>query len=172
MTFAELATAVLLERIHFRWTNSIVGRTSQTARAYHWRQLALPTVLYALARKTVTELPSAIRMRSVAEGIASTDAIATRDILVLATAFLLRFVILYPAWAVLVAFETRRTSRWTDTGREKSHSYIYVLKRCYQKVLLRLCGLHLQAAGIMIGIDTVTHTVANFLLHTPPSPSL
>ena len=97
LTLPELATAVLLERIHFRWTNSIVGRTSQTARAYHWRQLALPTVLYALARKTVTELPSAIRMRSVAEGIASTDAIATRDILVLATAFLLRFFVLYPA---------------------------------------------------------------------------
>ena len=163
---------MLLERIHFRWTNSIVGRTSQTARAYHWRQLALPTILHALARKVVTELPSAIRMRSVAEGIASTGAIATRDILVLGTALFLRFFVFYPAWAVLIAIETRRTSRLTDTGREKSHSYIYVLKRCYQKVLLRLSGLHLRAAGIMIGIETVTHTVAHFLLHTPPSPSL
>lgn len=60
---AELATAALRERIHFRCTNSIVGRTSHATRAYHWRELLLPTIVYALARKMVTKLSAVIGKR-------------------------------------------------------------------------------------------------------------
>ena len=49
--FTEVVTAVLLERVHHGWTNSFIGRTSQAANAYRWRELVLPTMLYALARK-------------------------------------------------------------------------------------------------------------------------
>lgn len=133
IALAELATAVLLERIHFRWTNSIVGRTSHGTRAYSWRELLWPTLCHALARKVVTELPTAIGSRFVVEGIASMDSIATRDVVVLATAFALRFFVLYPAWASLIAFETRRSSRSVDASSDLDHSYIHVLKLCYQK---------------------------------------
>lgn len=165
-----MATAVLLERIHYRWTNSIVGRTSHAAHTYHWRELALPTMIYALARKVVAELPAAIGSRFIAEGIASTDAVATKDIVVLATAFALRFFFLYPAWASLIAFETHRASRSVYSSCDQDHAYARVLIRCNEKVLLRLSALHLQAAGIMIGIETFIYIIATFLLHTPTSP--
>lgn len=172
LTLAELATAVLLERIHFRWTKSIVGWTSHGIRAYHWRALALPMMVYALARKIVAELPAAIGSQFVAEGVTSTDAIATRDILVLASAFALRFFILYPAWASLIAFETRRVSRSVGNSSDQDHSYIHLLRLCYVRVLVRLSGLHLQAAGIMIGIETISYIVASFLLRKPKSPPI
>lgn len=127
-------------------------------------------MVYALARKVVAELPAAIGSRFVVEGVTSTDAIATRDILVLASTFALRFFVPYPAWASLMAFETRRVSRSVGNSSNQDHSYIHLLKLCYERVLVRLSGLHLQAAGIMIGIETLTYIVASFLLHTPTSP--
>ena len=166
-TCAELARAVLLERIHFRWTNSIAGQKPHAAYVYSWRGLLLPTIVYALARKVVAELPAAIGARLVGENSTSTDAIATRDVAVLASAFMLRFLVLYPAWASLIALETRRTSRPTHLSRDQDLSYSHVLRLCYQKVLLRLAALHLQAAGIMIGVETVTYIVVRILLHTP-----
>ena len=166
-TFSEVATAVLLERIHYRWTNSIVGRSTKTMRGYSSRELLLPTIMYALARKLVAEGPAAIATLFVVESTTSTDAVAARDIAVLASAFALRFFVLYPAWASLICHETRRTSRLTDNLGDQSHSYIGVLRRCYQELLLRISALHLQAAGIMIGIETVTYIVSHFLLHTP-----
>lgn len=169
LTLAELATAVLLERIHFRWTNSIVGRTSHAAHTYHWRKLGLPTIIYALARKVVAELPATIGSRFIAEGEVSTDAVAARDIVVLASAFALRFFLLYPAWASLTAFEIRCTSRSTDSLRDQSSSYVHVVWLCYQRALVRISWLHIQAAGIMISIETVTYTVTLFLLHVNSS---
>jgi hypothetical protein len=171
MASAELATAVLLARIHYRWTNSIVGRSKNTAHAYHWRELLLPTLGYALARKVVAELPTAIGILFVAEGVTSMDAVAARDIVILASAFLLRFFVLYPTWAGLITFETRRTKQSTASPNDQSHSYIHILKTCYQKVLLRLSALHLRTAGIMIIIETITYTVGHSLLHTPSTPT-
>jgi hypothetical protein len=171
MAFAEVATAVLLERIHYRWTNSMVGRTSHGTRAYSWQELLLPTVGYVLARKIVNELPTAIGTLFVAKGITLIDAVAARDIAVLGSAFSLRFFILYPAWASLIAFETRRSNRSTETPKNQHSSYVHVLRLCYQKVLLRLSALHLQAAGIMIVIETITYIVGHSLLHTPSTPT-
>jgi hypothetical protein len=167
MAFAEVATAILLERIHCQWTNAIVGRSTLTVHGYSWRELLLPTIGYALARKVVAELPNAIGTLFVAEGITSTDSVAARDIAVLAAAFSLRFFILYLTWASLIAFETHRMSRSTETSRNQHSSYTHVLRTCYQKVLLRLSALHLQAAGIMIIIETITYIVGHSLLHTP-----
>jgi len=164
---AEIATAILLERIHFRWTHSVLGRTTNATSTYPWRQLLLPTLAYALARKVVTGIPATIGAWFVAEGITPTEAVATRDIVVLASAFMLRFFVLYPAWGALIAFETRRTNPTSDTLRKDNNSYGHVHKLCYQRVLLRLAGLHLQAAGIMIGIETGTYIIFHFLLHTP-----
>lgn len=171
MAFAEVATAVLLGRIHYRWTNSVAGRTSHVKNTYSWRELLLPTVGYALARKVIAEVPTAIGTLFVAEGTISTDAVAARDVAVLASAFLLRFLVLYPAWASLIAFETRRANRSTETSRNQHPSYIHDLKACYQKVLLRSSALHLQAAGIMTIIETVTYIVGHSLLHTPSTPT-
>lgn len=162
---------MLLERIHYRWTNSVVGQTSQATCVYHWRKLLSPTIGYALARKVVAEVPAAIGSQFVAESSTSMDGVAARDIAVLASAFLLRFLVLYPAWASLIAFETRRANRSTETSRNQHPSYIHDLKACYQKVLLRLSALHLQAAGIMIIIETVTYIVGHSLLHTPSTPT-
>lgn len=93
-------------------------------------------MVYALARKIVAELPAAIGSQFVAEGVTSTDAIATRDILVLASAFALRFFILYPAWASLIAFEARRVSRSVGNSSDRDHSYIHLLRLCYVRVLV------------------------------------
>ena len=169
--FAELATAVLLERVHYRWTNSIIGRSTQATYSYHWRELLLPTTVYALTRKIVAELPTAIGTLFIAEGVTSTEAVATRDVIVLASAFLLRFFVLYPVWASLIAFEARCASRSTNSPRGQDHFYSHVLRLCYQKVLLRLSALHLQAAGIIIIIETVTYIIGHFMLHTPAPPA-
>jgi hypothetical protein len=163
---AELVTAVQLERVHYRWTNSIIGRTTQTTHVYHIRDLLLPTMLFALAQKIVAELPTAIGTIFIAEGSPSTEAVAIRDIAVLASAFTLRFFVLYPAWASLICFETHGTNISTNRQGDQDKSYIHVLKTSYEKVLLRLSALHLQVAALMIGVETVTYIVGHFLLHT------
>lgn len=172
LAFMEVVTVVLLERIHLRWTHAILSRPSRATSIYPWRDLLLPTTIYALAKKLVADLPTAIGASFTADAVSTIDAVATRDIVVLALAFLLRFFVLYPAWASLIFFETRRTSQTTDNPKERDHTYTHTLKQCYQKVLLRLAGLHLQAAGIMIGIELGIHIILHVLLHTPPNPAL
>jgi len=169
---AEIATAVLLERIHFRWTRSILGHTPRTAKSFPWGELLLPSTVYAVARKIVADLPATVGTWFATEGISLTDMVATRDIAVLASAFVLRFFVLYPTWSALISFETWPSSRPTETSKEEHYSYCHILKLCYQKVLLRLIGLHLQAAGIMIGIEFGTYILYYFLLHIPTSPAL
>jgi hypothetical protein len=171
LAFAEIVTAVLLERIHFRWTRSIVGHTPRTTNCFPWRELLVPSMVYAVARKIVADLPATVGTWFATEGVSPTEMVATRDIAVLASAFVLRFLVLYPTWSAVISFETRSKSRPAQISRDEDHSYRHVLKLCYQKVLLRLARLHLQAAGIMIGIELGTYIIFHFLLQIPTSPA-
>jgi hypothetical protein len=171
LAFAEIVTVVLLERLHIRWTHSILSRAPREL-AYNWRSLLLPTVIYALTQKLVAEAPALIGTQFAGTGDAtsSVDTVAARDVAVLISAFTLRFSVLYPAWASLIAFETRQMSLSDITkGQQQSYAYGHVLKLCYRKVLLRLASLHLQAAGLMIGIELGVYVVLHFLLRVPPT---
>lgn len=168
LAFAKITAVVLLERIHLRWTHSILSRTPRTKSALGW-SLVLPAAIYAVAQKIVAHLPIAIGAQFAAEGTTTTNAVANRDIVVLASAFTLRFFVLYPAWASLISFETRHISSTPDDAGDLNlaGTYSRTLKLCYQKVLLRLAGLHLQAAAIMISIEMAMYMVLHFLLQTP-----
>jgi hypothetical protein len=160
---------VLLERIHIRWTLSIISRTPRAV-SYDWRSLLLPATCYALAQKTVAEVPALIGSHFAAPGgsVSAADTVAARDVVVLISAFTLRFFVLYPAWASLIAFETRQISQKLDhNSASEKDTYSHVLRLCYQNVLLRLASLHLQAAGLMIGIEMGVYVVSHFMLHTP-----
>jgi hypothetical protein len=160
---------VLLERIHIRWTLSILSRTPRAV-SYDWRSLLLPATIYAVAQKLVAEVPALIGSHFAATGgsVSAADKAATRDVAVLISAFTLRFLVLYPAWASLIAFEGTQIWRKVDNNPDnQKDTYSHVLKLCYRKVLLRLAALHLQAAGLMIGIELGVNMVSHFLLHVP-----
>lgn len=167
LTLAEVATVVLLERLHLQWTNAIAMRTLQTTAASSpsWRTLLQPTILYALAQKITVQLPTTVGRRFASDGISATNTVATRDIVVLSMALALRFFVLYPAWASLLFFETRRKAK--DSPTAIGGTFIHVLKMCYRRVLLRLSTLHLQAAGIMIVIELGTYVLFHSLLSIP-----
>jgi hypothetical protein len=167
LAFAEISTVVFLERVHLKWTLSIASKTPRAVSS-DWRSLWLPAMCYGVARKLVAEVPELIGSWFVGTGdVTSADTIATRDVAVLISAFTLRFFILYPAWASLISFETRQITQKADNPGQRDHTHGHVLKLCYRKVLLRLASLHLQAAGIMIGIELGVYVVLHFLLHVP-----
>lgn len=171
LTLVEVATTVLLERLHLQWTNAIAIRTSRTTAASYlsWRTLLYPTILYALAQKIAVQLPITVGRRLDSDGVSAIDTVATRDIAVLSMALALRFFVLYPAWASLIFFETRRKAK--DSPAAAADTSFHVLKMCYQRVLLRLSGLHLQAAGIMIVIELGTYILFRSLLSIPLDPT-
>jgi hypothetical protein len=171
---AEITTSLLLEGLHLRWTQAIASKTSPTrgSFAYPWRELLLPTLAYAIAQKVTTELPSVIGSGSPDPLNASADTIAVRSMAGLILAFALRFFLLYPAWASLICYETGLTKRAAQrsvpcTVRQDLHCYGNTARTCYQRVLLRLAALHLQAAGILISIEAVLYVVFSTLFAGP-----
>lgn len=170
LTCAEIITSLLLEGLHLRWTQAISSKANSTKGpfAYPWRRLLLPTLAYAVAQKATAELPSLFSPGSSGSVDAPSDGIAVRSMAGLILAFALRFFMLYPAWASLICFETsfmKRSTQDTEVRTVKQHLCRYrdTARMCYQRVLLRLAGLHLQAAGILISIEAVLYVVFSTL---------
>jgi hypothetical protein len=132
----------------------------------------LPTLAYAVAQKLTTELPLAIGYGSSESLDTPADALATRGMAGLALAFALRFFVLYPAWASLICHETGLAKRVAHrlgprTVKQDLDCYRNTTRMCYQKVFLRLAGLHLQTAGILISIEAVLYVVFSTLFTGP-----
>lgn len=170
LIFAEISTALLLESIHFNWTQIIVFRVprGRWSLRYPWRQLFLPTVLHAIANKMVTDTPSMIGSKLLAQGTGSADEVASRDVGVFVLTIALRFVVLYPVWASWVYCEAVQASRLSTASSDlvniKHHNLpnndlTSILRHCYRRPLLRLVGLHLQAAGVLICIECGVYMV-------------
>jgi hypothetical protein len=171
---AEIVTSLLLEGLHLRWTLAIASKTSpaRVMFSYPWRDLLLPALAYAVAQKLTTELPLAIRYGSSDSFDTPADALAIRSMAGLILAFTLRFFVLYPAWASLICYETGLTKRAAHrsgprTLKQNLYCYWDTTRMCYQRVLLRLAGLHLQAAGILISIEAVAYLVFSALFTGP-----
>ena len=171
---AEIVTSLLLEGLHLRWTLALASKTSPARGmfSYPWRDLMLPTLAYAVAQKLTTELPLAIGYGSSESLDTPADALATRGMAGLALAFALRFFVLYPAWASLICHETGLAKRVAHslgprTVKQDFDCYRNTTRMCYQKVLLRLAGLHLQTAGILISIEAVLYVVFSTLFTGP-----
>jgi hypothetical protein len=96
LAFAEVATVVLVERIHLRWSHSIVLRTPRTksALAYPWRSLLLPTMLHVVAQKLVAEVPDFLESRFASNESSLMGTLAARDVIILASASTLSFLVL------------------------------------------------------------------------------
>jgi hypothetical protein len=174
LAYVEIATSLLLEGLHLRWTLAIASKTSPAKGIflYPWRGLLLPALAYAVAQKLTTELPSVISARSSDPLHVPADALATRGMAGLILAFALRFFVLYPAWASLVCYEIGLTKRAAQrsgprTLEQNLCCYWDTTRMCYQRVLLRLAGLHLQAAGILISIEAVAYLVFSTLFTGP-----
>jgi hypothetical protein len=163
LSFAQITTSLLLEGLHLRWTQAIVSKTSPAKGifAYPWQKLLLPALVHAVAQKATMEMPLSIGTGS---SDALYDAIAIRSMAGLALAFALRFFVLYPAWASLICSETgikKQLDRMPEarTGKRYLRCYWDTTRMCYRKVLLRLAGLHLQAAGILILFEAVLYVL-------------
>lgn len=167
---AELATPVLLECIHLRWTLSILRSRPTSFFAIPSRNLWMPALAYTVMHKLVTDLPAALAL-----GIArvetenSVNVLALRDVAALALPLALRFGLLHPAWACLICYESDESPLAQIGGREpramyESISCIRMICMCYQKLLIRLAILHLQAAGIMVVVEALTYMVTISLL--------
>jgi hypothetical protein len=170
---AQITTSLLLEGLHMRWTQAITSKTSPTkgAFAYPLQELLLPTLAHAVARKVTTELPLLSSSSSDSSGTPA-DTIAIRSMAGLILAFALRFFILYPAWASLICYETGLTKRVAQgsgprTVKQNLYCYLDTARICYRRVLLRLAGLHLQAAGILISMEALLYVVFSTLSMTP-----
>ena len=172
---AEITTALLLESIHFRWTKVILFKAHQVQQpsTYPWPRLSVPTVLCAIAKMVTISTPSTIQPSTQAHDIGTADAIATRDVGVLVLTIALHFAVLYLLWAALICCEAIyafQTSAITSERRSANDFTIsdttltWILRRCYRRLLLRLVGLHLQAAGILICIELGVHMVLIALL--------
>jgi hypothetical protein len=171
---AEIAISLLLEGLHLRWTLAIASKTSPARGvfSYPWRDLLLPALAYAVAQKLMTELPLATGYESSESLDTPADALATRGMAGLVLAFALRFFVSYPAWASLICHETGLTKRAAQrygprTLKQNLCCYWDTTRMCYQRVLLRLAGLHLQAAGILISIEAVAYLVFSTLFTGP-----
>jgi hypothetical protein len=86
--------------------------------------------------------------------------------------FALRFFVLYPAWASLICYETGLTKRVAQrsgprTVKQSLYFYLDTARTCYRRVLLRLAGLHLQAAGILISMEALLYVVFSTLFMAP-----
>jgi len=174
----DITTSILLEGLHSQWTQAIiVPKTTPTKGilTYPWRgNLFLPTAVYALARKATTELPLLISPGSTDPDFnAPADAVAIKSMARLMLAFALRFFVLYPVWASLICFETagcnERSAQDTTTEvrtitiKQDFRRYWKTARLCYQRVVLRLAGLHLQAAGVLISIEAVVYMLMMML---------
>lgn len=162
LSFAQITTSLLLEGLHLRWTQAIVSKTSPAKRifAYPWQKLLLPALVHAVAQKATMEIPLSIGTGS---SDALYDTIAIRSMAGLALAFALRFFVLYPAWASLICFENgiaKRAAR-IEACNIKQHLLCYwdTTRMCYKRVLLRLAGLHLQVAGILILLEAALYVL-------------
>jgi len=170
----EIITSLLLEGLHLRWTQAITSKTSplRGTFAYRWRDLLLPAVAYAIAQKATTELPSAINSGSSDPINDHAKTIAIRSMAGLVMAFALRFFVLYPAWASLICYETGSAKRDVQASEQRSvtdrcRHYLDTMRMCYQRALLRLAGLHLQAAGILISVEAFLYLVFSTLFIGP-----
>jgi hypothetical protein len=174
----EIATPLLLEGLHLRWTRAIASKTASKTPltrgnfTYPWRDFLLPALAYAVAQKATTGLPLFIGSGSFEPLDAPADAIAVRSMAGLILAFALRFLVLYPAWASLICYETGLMKRVAQksgprTVKQDICSYWDTARICYQRVLLRLAGLHLQAAGILISIEAVLYVVFSAVFTGP-----
>lgn len=157
----EVGTALLLEGLHLRWTQTIISRAPPSKKpfAHTWRTLFLPALAHALAPKVVTDVPTVISARLSDPTSTAPDTVAGKQIAALIMAFALRFLVLYPTWARLICFEISLTQAVHDSGKstvfENLYRYWDTLQLCYRTVLLRLAGLRLQAAGILIWIEAL-----------------
>lgn len=130
----------------------------------------MPALAYTVVHKLVTDLPAALGLGIAGvETETSVNVLAARDVAALALPLALRFGLLYPAWACLICYESDESPLAQIGGREsraihESVSCIRMLYMCYQKLLLRLAILHLQAAGIMVIVESLTYMVAIALL--------
>jgi hypothetical protein len=174
LAITEIITSLLLEGLHLRWTLALASKPSPARGmfSYPWRDLMLPTLAYAVAQKLTTELPLAIGYGSSESLDTPADALATRGMAGLALAFALRFFVLYPAWASLICHETGLAKRVAHrpgprTVKQDFDCYRNTTRMCYQRVLLRLAGLHLQTAGILISIEAVLYVVFSTLFTGP-----
>jgi hypothetical protein len=170
---AEITTSLLLEGLHLRWTQAIVSKTAPAKGtfAYSWRELLVPTLTHSVAQKVTTELPLLISSSSDSPGTPA-NTIAIRSMAGLILAFALRFFVLYPAWASLICYETGLTKRVAQrsgprTVKQSLYFYLDTARTCYRRVLLRLAGLHLQAAGILISMEALLYVVFSALSMTP-----
>ena len=153
---------LLLVNLHLRWTYAIlsVKRPAQTRiiSLPDWI-LVLPCLVYTLTYQLTAKLPVFIARTVAVHRQDSLGGIAFADTVVLATAFGLRMLMLYPAFAAYVYSEIKRSST-TGTverntgGRESSSglevdAYMKAVRLCFRRTAFWFGLLHLQMGFIL-----------------------
>jgi hypothetical protein len=159
---SHLIVGLLLANLHLRWTCTILlSNRPAGARIISLpsRDLLLPTTVYILAHMLTTKLPAYISKTISVHGQESLRGIAFADSVVIATAFGLRMLILYPAFATYIHAEVKQAGskdvvETNSNGEETSpglglEAYGKAAKLCFRKTAFWFGLLHLQMVVVL-----------------------
>jgi hypothetical protein len=159
---AHLIVGVLLSNLHLRWTCAILSskRPAQTRiLSFPGRRLVLPSLVYILAYQLTAKLPTSIARTISIQRPESLGGIAFADTVILATAFGLRMLVLYPAFATYIHTEIRQVDgrgvgESTHDGQERSSrlglsAYANAVRLCFERTTPWFGLLHLQMVFVL-----------------------
>jgi hypothetical protein len=161
-TISHLIVGLILANLHLRWTCTILSaKRPAGARIVSLpsRDLLLPTTVYNLAYRLTTKLPVYISKTISVYGQENLRGIAFADSVVIATAFGLRMLILYPAFATYIYAEIKQAGskdvvETNPNGEEVSaglglEAYGKAAKLCFGKTAIWFGLLHLQMVVVL-----------------------
>ncbi|KEQ66628.1 uncharacterized protein M437DRAFT_62816 [Aureobasidium melanogenum CBS 110374] len=169
---SQIIVGLLLANLHLRWTCTILSakkplRTGTISLPR--RELILPTMVDVLAQQVTARLPVYISKTISGLALDRLEGIAVADAIILITAFGLRLLVLYPAFAARVYKEIRQldTKRTTDSvsaNRERTSGFgakVYgeTVRFCFRKTALGFVLLHLQMVLVLVVFELVMSPV-------------
>jgi hypothetical protein len=171
---SHVIAGLFLSNMHLRWTCAILS-TKCPARhriiSLPSRNLLLSTTVYVLAHRLTARLPTYVAKTISAHGQVSVRSIAFADTVVIAAAFGLRMLILYPAFATYIYAEVKQAglkdvAERNPNGEEVSpglglEAYGKATKLCFRKTAIWFGLLHLQ----MVVVLAVSEIIGTPFMH-------
>jgi hypothetical protein len=159
---SHLIVGLLLANLHLRWTCTVLStKRPEGTRIISLpsRNLILPTVVYIIAHRLTAKLPTYISKTISIHHQGNLGSIAFADAVVIATAFGLRMLVLYPTFATYIYAEIKQAGvkdvAESNPNKEEVssglgiHAYGKTARLCYKKTAVWLGLLHLQMVVVL-----------------------
>jgi hypothetical protein len=159
---SHLIIGLLLANLHLRWTCTVLSTKRPAGTriiSLPSRDLILPTMIYILAHRLTVKLPTYISKTISVHHQGNLGGIVFADAVVIATAFGLRMLILYPAFAAYIYAEIKQAglkdmADSTPNGQKSSpglglDAYGKAVKLCFRRITIWFGLLHLQMVVVL-----------------------